>query len=213
MLTTKDTRQHRRAQTWPRPKHASVVMNRPSPAEQGDNPAPSTERSTHLVRRCPTRHLAVSCLLVMLSGIAWSSPSLSQAASPSATGPSPVEPVYSLEAVLNFALTRNPTVASAESTIDQNRGQQVAAYTYLNPSVSANSGIGKMRDLGLFDPAVRERATEFNLSVGQPIEWPSKRAARQRASEAGVAASAGLAETQLNLIADVKIAFYDLLRP
>jgi len=156
--------------------------------------------------------LGISCLFVMLSGIAWSSPSLSQAASPSTTGPSPVEPVYSLEAVLNFALTRNPTVASAESTIDQNRGQQVAAYTYLNPSVSANSGIGKMRDLGLFDPAVRERVTEFNLSVGQPIEWPSKRAARQRASEAGVAAaSAGLAETQLNLIADVKIAFYDLL--
>jgi len=124
----------------------------------------------------------------------------------------PAEPVYSLESVLNLALTHNPAVASAEGTIDQNRGQQVAAYTYLNPSVSANSGVGKMRDLGLFDPAVRERVTEFNVTVGQPIEWPSKRAARQRASEAGVAAaSAGLAETQLNLVADVKVAFYDLL--
>lgn len=211
MLTTKDTKEHRNAQIWPRHKHASFVMNGPSWAEEGDNRAPSTERNTHLVLLL-TRHLAISCLFLMLSGIAWSSPSLCQAASPSTTAPSPVEPVYSLEAVLNFALTRNPTVASAESTIDQNRGQQVAAYTYLNPSVSANSGIGKMRDLGLFDPAVRERVTEFNLSIGQPIEWPSKRAARQRASEAGVAAaSAGLAETQLNLIADVKIAFYDLL--
>jgi len=112
----------------------------------------------------------------------------------SAPPPGSSDPVYSLEAVLDFALTRNPTVASAEGTIDQNRGQQVAAYTYLNPSVSANSGVGRMRDLGLFDPSVRERVTEFNLSVGQPIEWPSKRAARQRASEAGVAAaSAGLA--------------------
>ena len=50
------------------------------------------------------------------------------------------------------------------------------------------------------------------MTVGQPIEWPSKRAARQRATEAGVAsASAGLAETRLNLVADVKVAFYDLL--
>ena len=150
----------------------------------------------------------LACLFVV-----FSSP-ISSLAGDRATAPppGPSDPIYSLEAVLNFALTRNPTVASAEGTIDQNRGQQVAAYTYLNPSVSANSGVGRMRDLGLFDPAVRERVTEFNLSVGQPIEWPSKRAARQRASEAGVAAaSAGLAETQLNLVADVKVAFYDLL--
>ena len=150
----------------------------------------------------------LACLFVMLL-----SPAASRAGDrASAPPPGSSDPVYSLEAVLDFALTRNPTVASAEGTIDQNRGQQVAAYTYLNPSVSANSGVGRMRDLGLFDPSVRERVTEFNLSVGQPIEWPSKRAARQRASEAGVAAaSAGLAETQLNLVADVKVAFYDLL--
>lgn len=132
---------------------------------------------------------------------------------PAAATPSgPSEPLYSLESVLSLALAKNPTVASAESTIEQSRGHEVAAYTYPNPSISANSGRGRMRDLGLFDPAVRETVTEFNLSVGQPIEWPSKRAARQRATEAGVAsASAGLAETRLNLIADVKVAFYDLL--
>jgi cobalt-zinc-cadmium efflux system outer membrane protein len=46
----------------------------------------------------------------------------------------------------------------------------------------------------------------------QPIEWPAKRAARQRAAEAGLAgASVGLVETRLNLTADVKVAFYDLL--
>jgi cobalt-zinc-cadmium efflux system outer membrane protein len=46
----------------------------------------------------------------------------------------------------------------------------------------------------------------------QPIEWPAKRAARQRAAEAGLAgASVGLIETRLNLTADVKVAFYDLL--
>jgi len=46
----------------------------------------------------------------------------------------------------------------------------------------------------------------------QPLEWPAKRAARQRAAEAGLAgASVGLVETRLNLSADVKVAFYDLL--
>ena len=59
---------------------------------------------------------------------------------------------FSLETVLDLALTHNPTVASAEGTIEQNRGQQVAANTYLNPSISANSGRGNMRDLGTFDP-------------------------------------------------------------
>ena len=141
-----------------------------------------------------------------------SCPAGALAASPTATPQPAAKPSFSLEAVLDLALKHNPTVASAEGTIEQNRGQNVAANTYLNPSVSANSGRGRMRDLGLFDPSVRESVTEFNLTVGQPVEWPSKRAARQRAAEAGVAsASAGLAETRLNLVADVKIAFYDLL--
>lgn len=159
-----------------------------------------------------THDMTIASVMVVLLGMSWTSPYVSWAASPSTTPSSVTEPIYSMETVLDLALARNPAVAGAEGTIEQHRGQQVAAYTYLNPSVNANSGRGKMRDLGLFDPAVRESVTEFNLSVGQPIEWPSKRAARQRATEAGVAsASAGLAETRLNLIADVKVAFYDLL--
>lgn len=157
--------------------------------------------------------LIMTCALLILSCVAFSNPTSGMAASPAPT-PSPTtpEPVYALETVLNLALAHNPAVASAEGTIEQNRGEQVAANTYLNPSVSANSGRGRQRDQGVLDPAVRESVTEFNLTVGQPIEWPSKRLARQRATEAGVAsASAGLAETRLNLVADVKVAFYDLL--
>jgi cobalt-zinc-cadmium efflux system outer membrane protein len=44
------------------------------------------------------------------------------------------------------------------------------------------------------------------------MEWPAMRAARQRAADAGVAtANAGFAEARLNLVAQVKVAFYDLL--
>jgi cobalt-zinc-cadmium efflux system outer membrane protein len=155
----------------------------------------------------------IHALHALLCASALSSPTLGLAASPSQTAaPAAPEPTYSLESVLDLALTHNPVVASAEGTIEQNRGHQVAANTYLNPSVSANSGRGKLRDIGVFDPGAKESLTEFNLSVGQPIEWPSKRLANQRATAAGVAsASAGLAETRLNLVADVKVAFYDLL--
>lgn len=176
-------------------------------------PQRSTQRGLRLTPVGRLDATITACALLACLSLLFLSPTSSRAGDRATAAPvGSADPVYSLEAVLNLALTHNPAVASAEGTIDQNRGQQVAAHTYLNPSVSANSGVGKMRDLGLFDPAVRERVTEFNVTVGQPIEWPSKRAARQRASEAGVAAaSAGLAETQLNLIADVKVAFYDLL--
>ncbi|MCC2643345.1 MAG: putative Heavy metal efflux system, outer rane lipoprotein [Nitrospira sp.] len=165
----------------------------------------TTMRHLELIK--PRALRALFCAAALLN------PTLVLAASPSPLAPSEVPgPTYSLGSVLDLALTHNPVVASAEGTIEQNRGNDVAAHTYLNPSVSANTGRGVMRDLGAFDAAVRERVTEFNLSIGQPIEWPSKRLANQRATAAGVAsASAGLAETRLNLVADVKVAFYDLL--
>lgn len=197
--------------------HQRLTVSHPQRAVFSNN-APGAHR--HRAGKIhPLRAIAIpsglpSYVLLALLGLAGVFPSTGVCAAPStsATGQPGAEPVYSLQRVLDLALARNPTVASAEGTIDQNRGQQVAAYTYLNPSINANSGRGRMRDLGLFDPAVRESVTEFNLTVGQPIEWPSKRAARQRATEAGVAsASAGLAETRLNLVADVKLAFYDLL--
>src|SRR5574338_96595 len=89
-----------------------------------------------------------------------------------------------------FALSRNPSVTSAEGAIDQNRGYQVAAHTYPNPSVNANTGHGTIRDAGradVRDTLTRQSITEYNVTIGQPLEWPSKRAARQRATEAGVA--------------------------
>lgn len=212
MLTTKDTSRRQWAQTWPKQENPGFSMSKPPAVQAGCEQIAFIRRSANLVCLCTARHMAFSCLVVALSTMAWSSPSPVWAASPSTTPSSSPEAIYSMATVLDLALARNPTVASAEGVIEQNRGQQVAAHTYMNPSVNANSGRGRMRDLGLFDPAVRESLTEFNLSVGQPIEWPSKRAARQRATEAGVAsASAGLAETRLNLIADVKVAFYDLL--
>lgn len=134
---------------------------------------------------------------------------------PPASAADPTTPVvYSLPTIVELALARHPTVASAQGVIQQQQGNRRAAAAYPNPSVNGNTGRGEIRDAGrggIADGAAQS-ITEYNVTIGQPLEWPAKRAARQRAAEAGLAgAQAGLAETQLNLAAEVKIAFYDLL--
>ncbi len=126
-----------------------------------------------------------------------------------------VGPVYSLDQIVNLALTKNPLVSLAQGTIEQQQGQQTAAGTYPNPTITGFGGRGTLRDAGRagIGPILdRESLTESNMIIGQPIEWPALRAARQRVAELGVAtATVGLLETQLNLASQVKVAFYDLL--
>ncbi|MBA2251410.1 MAG: TolC family protein [Nitrospirales bacterium] len=124
---------------------------------------------------------------------------------------------YDLLRVLELALERNPLMEGAQSVIDQSVGRRIAAGAYPNPTITSGTGYGMLRDAGVtaintIDVAARERLTEYNASVGQPLEWPSKRQARQQAAEAGLAgATVGLVETRLNLAAEVKIEFYELL--
>ena len=114
---------------------------------------------------------------------------------------------YSLPDILTLALQHNPTVAGAEGLVKQSHGQQIAAGAYPNPSVSGSAGRGAIRD-----PSTGVRVTERTFTVEQPLEWTGKRQARQEAADAGVAgASAALEDTRLALLADVKVAFYQLL--
>jgi cobalt-zinc-cadmium efflux system outer membrane protein len=123
---------------------------------------------------------------------------------------------FTLADIIQLALERNPVVEGAQWSVEQSRGQQAAASAYPNPNVSGNSGQGILRDTGRaaigLDPNTIQSITEYNVTVGQPLEWPAKRAARRRAAAAGVAgADAGLEETRLNLTADVKLAFFQML--
>lgn len=125
------------------------------------------------------------------------------------------ENIYDLNEIVELALVRNPLVTFAEGQIEQQRGAQTAAGAYPNPTVGSSSGHGVLRDVG--SPGTgsslgRQSLTEYNVTVGQPVEWPAMRAARQRVADLGVAtANVGLLETQLNLRSLVKVAFYDLL--
>ncbi len=123
--------------------------------------------------------------------------------------------VYSLDMIVDLALARNPLVSLAEGTIEQQKGQQTAAGAYPNPTVTSFGGYGTLQDAGKggFGPLLdRQSLTEFNTSVGQPVEWPALRAARQRVADLGLAtANVGMLETRLNLASQVKVAFYGLL--
>jgi cobalt-zinc-cadmium efflux system outer membrane protein len=114
---------------------------------------------------------------------------------------------YSLNTVIELALERNPTVAGAQGLMRERRGDQVVAGAYPNPSILGSVGKGSIRD-----PSTGVSIVERTVTVEQPIEWPGKRRARQQAADTGVAgASAALDEIRLNVIAEVKVAFYRLL--
>ncbi len=125
--------------------------------------------------------------------------------------------LYSLDMIVDLALARNPLVSFAEGSIEQQKGQQTAAGAYPNPVVSGAGGRGTIRDagkagIGIGPSLDRDSLTESNMTIGQPLEWPGMRAARQRVADLGVAtANVGMVETQLNLASLVKVAFYDLL--
>ncbi|MCC6141204.1 MAG: TolC family protein [Nitrospira sp.] len=114
---------------------------------------------------------------------------------------------YSLAAILDLAVQRNPLLAEATGTVKQREGSRIAAGAYPNPSISGSAGRGAIRD-----PSTGTRITEHTVGVEQPIEWPGKRLARQNAAHAGVAeATAALDAARLALLADVKVAFYSVL--
>jgi len=123
-----------------------------------------------------------------------------------------LEQLYSLDMIVNLALARNPLVSLAEGNIDQQKGHQATAGAYPNPTVSGHGGRGYLKDTIVGPPENIPSITEYNLYVGQPVEWPAMRAARQRVADLGVVtANVGMLETRLNLVSQVKVAFYDLL--
>ena len=135
--------------------------------------------------------------------VAWALPALSAESSEG----------YTLDAIVDLALENNPLVGTAEGQIEHQRGRQVTAGAYPNPTVTGYGGYGKLKDaVGGGGFSNTQSLSEYNIIVGQPVEWPTMRAARQRVADLGLAtANAGLLETQLDLRSQVKVAFYGLL--
>jgi len=114
---------------------------------------------------------------------------------------------FTLDRIIDLALERNPAILGAKSVIEQNEGMRTQAGAYPNPTIGGQTGSGTLRD-----PSTGPRVTEYGMTLHQTVEWPGMRAARQDAAEAGLAgATVGLDEAKLNLVAEVKQAFYELL--
>ena len=116
-------------------------------------------------------------------------------------------PKFELDRIIELALERNPAIAGARSVIEQNEGGQIQAGAYPNPLITAQTA-----DAAIRDPTNGIRTLERGVTVHQTVEWPGMRAARKDAAEAGLAgATVGLEVAKLNLIAEVKQGFYELL--
>ena len=114
---------------------------------------------------------------------------------------------FDLDRIIDLALERNPAILGAQSVIEQNEGRRTQAGAYPNPTIGGNTGRG-----GFETPAPGRSMNEYGMTLHQTVEWPGMRAARKDAADAGLAsATVGLEEAKLNLIAEVKQAFYELL--
>ena len=116
-------------------------------------------------------------------------------------------PTFELDRIIELALERNPAIATARSVIEQNEGGQIQAGAYPNPLITAQTA-----DAAIRDPSNGIRILERGVTVHQTVEWPGMRSARKGAAEAGLeGATVGLEVAKLNLIAEVKGLFYELL--
>jgi cobalt-zinc-cadmium efflux system outer membrane protein len=143
--------------------------------------------------------VVVVAVMVVVATSGTLMPSFAQAKDQMAT--------FELDRIIELALERNPAIASARSVIEQNEGRRTEAGAYPNPTVGFQSA-----DAAIRDPSNGVRIIERGVTVHQTVEWPGMREARQDAAAAGLAgATVGLEEARLNLIAEVKGLFYELL--
>ena len=116
-------------------------------------------------------------------------------------------PRFELDRIVGLALERNPTIAGARSVIEENEGRRTQAGAYPNPTV-----VGQFADATIRLPRTGTHVVESGVIVEQTVEYPPMRAARKDAAAAGVtSATFNLDEAKLNLVAEVKGTFYDLL--
>ncbi len=53
---------------------------------------------------------------------------------------------FTLDRIIDLALERNPTIAGAQSVIEQNEGMRTQAGAYPNPTIGGQTGSGALRD-------------------------------------------------------------------
>ena len=116
-------------------------------------------------------------------------------------------PALTLQDFMSLALKYNPGVVASQAQRDVARAGERTAAAYPNPIVEGGAGPSFAKD--------GRDGTDGNwgFGVSQPIDYPGVRSFRIRGAQAGTGlAQAGLQLFQIALLAEVKAAFYDVIR-
>jgi cobalt-zinc-cadmium efflux system outer membrane protein len=126
-------------------------------------------------------------------------------ANPSAA--SVVPPTITLDGLIELAKRNNPGLAATRARIDVARGGLITARAIPNPEIEVQGGRQDSRADGTPSGASGQ------IGVLQPIERPGLRAARREVAVTGVdAASAEANVAERDLLADLKLRYFDILR-
>lgn len=120
--------------------------------------------------------------------------------------PACAAPLTLLQA-LALAEQHSPALKVASTQMDGAHAALDTARAFPNPDIEFGSGNSHLL------PPTAQRGHNSALAISQPMEFPGLRNARQRAAEAGVASgSALLDDARINLYAQVKVYFLEVLR-
>jgi cobalt-zinc-cadmium efflux system outer membrane protein len=140
-------------------------------------------------------------LLIVLVTLGASASALAVEPAPGARDPL-------LEELVREALEKSPEYARARATVAAERERVPQAGALADPTLSLgiqNDGFKEIQ-IGKMDTSY------FQIMVTQPLPWPGKRGARERAARAQASAvEAQLARVRLSTTADVERGYVDLL--
>lgn len=112
-----------------------------------------------------------------------------------------------LPQVLALAEQHSPALLVAKTGAEGARAALDTARAFPNPDIELGSGNSHLL------PPTALRGHNSALTISQPMEFPALRNARERAAEAGVtSASAQMEDARINLYAQIKLAFFEILR-
>lgn len=141
-----------------------------------------------------------------IDGPAPAAPALSRNAQAAADRPAMV---LTIDRALALAEQNSPLLRQSQATVEMSKAHIQTARAYTNPSVEFLAG----HQAGLNVPIPGVPGLLQHYSAGQTIEIPSERRARIQAAQLGYTADQyQLAGVRLSVVANVKRAFYDVIR-
>jgi cobalt-zinc-cadmium efflux system outer membrane protein len=115
---------------------------------------------------------------------------------------------YTLESLERLAQDTNPALQAAQRDVAIARSEVSTARALPNPTVEFMTGPMRYKPVA---SGISGNATSYSLT--QPLDLPFSRTPRIEAARAGLAASeAGFAGQVTNWLANLRMAYYDVLR-